>query len=65
MNVYDTANKLAQEIKSSEEYLNFKKIKENINIEYKESLDEEFYKIFQGVLYATKARYELDVQGAS
>ncbi len=28
MNVYDTVNKLAQEIKSSEEYNNFKKYKE-------------------------------------
>lgn len=27
MNVYDTANKLAEEIKSSEEYESFKKIK--------------------------------------
>ena len=33
----------------------------NIGGEY----NEEFYKIFQGVLYATKARYELDVQGTS
>ena len=28
MNVYDTVNKLAQEIKESEEYTNFKKYKE-------------------------------------
>ena len=28
MNVYDTVNKLAQEIKDSEEYKNFKKYKE-------------------------------------
>lgn len=28
MNVYDTVNKLAQEIKSSEEYKNYKKYKE-------------------------------------
>ena len=27
MNVYDTANKLAQELKNSEEYLEYKKIK--------------------------------------
>ena len=30
MNVYDTVNKLAQEIKSSDEYKNFKKYKELI-----------------------------------
>lgn len=30
MNVYDTVNKLAQEIKNSEEYNNFKKYKEII-----------------------------------
>lgn len=31
MNVYDTANKLAQEIKNSNEYLEYKKLKEEIN----------------------------------
>ena len=31
MNVYDTANKLAQEIRSSEEYKEFKNAKEKIN----------------------------------
>lgn len=31
MNVYDTANRLASEIKDSQEYLNYKKIKEEIN----------------------------------
>jgi len=31
MNVYDTANKLASEIKNSNEYLEFKRIKEEIN----------------------------------
>lgn len=30
MNVYDTVNKLAQEIKTSEEYTNFKNCKEKI-----------------------------------
>lgn len=37
MNVYDTANKLAMEIKSSEEYNNFKQAKQKINLnpEYK------------------------------
>ena len=28
MNVYDTTNKLAQEIKQSEEYVNYKRAKE-------------------------------------
>ena len=42
MNVYDTVNKLAQELKKSEEYVNFKMAKETIalnpdlNIEIKE-----------------------------
>lgn len=31
MNVYDTVNKLAQELKTSDEYVNFKKYKELIN----------------------------------
>ncbi len=31
MNVYDTANKLAEEIKTSQEYLKFKELKEKIN----------------------------------
>ena len=31
MNVYDTANKLAQEIRSSEEYKQYKATKEKIN----------------------------------
>ena len=32
MNVYDTANRLAQEIKTSEEYVNFKMAKETIKL---------------------------------
>lgn len=32
MNVYDTANRLSQEIKESEEYLSFKKAKEYIDL---------------------------------
>ena len=32
MNVYDTANRLASEIKTSEEYVNFKAAKEAIDI---------------------------------
>ena len=41
MNVYDTANKLAKEIRSSTEYLEFKKVKTQIanNIELKEKID--------------------------
>ena len=31
MNIYDTANRLAQEIKQSEEYLNYKKSKQTLN----------------------------------
>lgn len=32
MNVYDTANRLAQEIKQSEEYVNYKMAKETLNM---------------------------------
>ena len=32
MNVYDTANRISQEIKESEEYLSFKKAKEYIDL---------------------------------
>ncbi len=32
MNIYDTANKLASELKSSEEYMNYKVAKEAINL---------------------------------
>lgn len=32
MNVYDTANRLAAEIKTSEEYMNFKMAKETLNL---------------------------------
>ena len=31
MNVYDTVNKLAQEIKASEEFVNYKKYRYKIN----------------------------------
>lgn len=49
MNVYDTVNKLATEIKESEEYINFKTAKQaiNLNQEYKIKIAE-----FE------KARYE-------
>ena len=52
MNVYDTANKLAVEIKNSEEYTKFKEAKKALesNIELKEKIDE-----FE------KTRYEVQV----
>lgn len=51
MNVYDTANRLSQEIKSSEEYLNFKTAKEVINLkaELKQRIEE-----FQKLRYETQ-----------
>lgn len=52
MNVYDTANQLAQEIKQSKEYATYKMAKEAIalNIELKNKIDE-----FE------KARYEAQI----
>lgn len=52
MNVYDTVNQLAKEIKESEEYIEYKKIKEVIKekTELKEKLDN-----FE------KARYETQI----
>lgn len=52
MNVYDTANRLAQEIKTSEEYMNYKMAKQTINLksELKAKIDE-----FE------KARYEAQI----
>lgn len=49
MNVYDVANRLAQEIKQSEEYMNYKMAKQtlNLNSNLKQKIDE-----FE------KARYE-------
>lgn len=40
MNIYDTANRLAQEIKQSEEYMNYKMAKQalNLNMELKEKM---------------------------
>ena len=54
MNVYDTANKLAAELKNSDEYLNYKKLKEelNQNNELKEKMEK-----FE------KARYEVQLEG--
>ncbi len=42
MQVYDSANKLAQEIKESEEYINYKMAKEaiDLNIELKKQIEE-------------------------
>lgn len=53
MNIYDTANRLAYEIKNSDEYINYKKMKEEIksNLELKEKLDK-----FE------KARYEVQIE---
>ena len=53
MNVYDTANKLAQEIKQSEEFLTYQIAKQaiNLNFELKQKIDE-----FE------KARYEAQIE---
>ena len=42
MNIYDTANQLAQEIQQSEEYMTYKTAKEaiNLNFELKSKIDE-------------------------
>lgn len=42
MNVYDTANQLAKEIKESEEYITYKTAKEAINLNYelRQQIDE-------------------------
>ena len=42
MNIYDTANRLAQEIKQSEEYINYKMAKETLNLkpELKKKIEE-------------------------
>lgn len=42
MNVYDTANKLAQELKQSEEYINYKMAKETLSLkpELKKKIEE-------------------------
>ena len=52
MNIYDTANKLASEIKQSEEYVNYKMAKEALNL--KPDLKEQM-KEFE------KARYEVQI----
>ena len=52
MNIYDTANQLAQEIQQSDEYMTYKMAKEAINLNYelKSKIDE-----FE------KARYEAQI----
>ncbi len=56
MNIYDTANRLAYEIKNSEEYKNYKKVKEEIanEPELKEKLEK-----FE------KERYEVQIAAIS
>ena len=52
MNIYDTANQLAQEIQQSEEYVTYKMAKEAINLNYElKNKIEEF----------EKARYEAQI----
>ena len=53
MHIYDTANKLAAEIKNSKEYLEYKRIKDEVynNIELKEKMEK-----------FTKLRYEIQVE---
>ena len=52
MNIYDTANRLAQEIKTSEEYLDYKKAKEYIDL--KPDLK-------QQIMEFEKARYDAQI----
>ncbi len=42
MNIYDTANRLAQELKQSEEYVNYKMAKESLslNLDLKKKIEE-------------------------
>ena len=53
MNIYDTANRLASEIKASEEYVNFKMSREVINL--RPDLKEEISKFEQ-------LRYEVQIE---
>ena len=66
MNVYDTANKLAQEIKQSEEFNNYKKLKKEVesNLELKEKLDN-FEKLRYEVQIASIQGLEKDNQKAT
>lgn len=53
MNVYDTANKLASELKNSPEYLTYKKLKEELN----QNND-----IKEKMLQFEKARYDAQLE---
>ena len=53
MNVYDTANRLAQEIKQSEEYMNYKMAKQTLNLNTK---------LKEKVAEFEKARYEVQIE---
>ena len=53
MNVYDTANRLASEIKQSEEYVNYKMAKEALNLNHE--LKEKMQKF-------EKLRYEVQLE---
>lgn len=63
MNVYDTANKLASEIKASEEYKKYKEAKESINKnpELKEKIDE-FEKLRYDVQVLAVQGKEADIE---
>lgn len=61
MNVYDTANKLAKEIESSQEYVEYKKAKQGIeeNLEFKQKV-QEFEKIRYDVQLLSMQGKEVD-----
>lgn len=63
MNVYDTANKLASEIRASEEYKQYKQAKENIskNPELKQKIDE-FEKLRYDVQVLAVQGKEADIE---
>ena len=65
MNVYDTANKLANEIKNSNEYIEYKKIKEEVkqNLELKEKVNQ-FEKIRYEIQLNSIKGEQQDVQKA-
>ncbi len=53
MNVYDTVNRLAQEIKQSEEYLNYKMAKETIKLNQN---------LYNDIQEFEKTRYEVQLK---
>lgn len=65
MNIYDTANKLAHELKTSSEYIEYKKAREelNENIELKAKV-EEFEKARYDIQLASMTGGEQDKQKA-